>query len=94
MIPKVEKTRPKTGGRVAGTPNRKNAAKVAAIEASGLTPLDYMLSVLRDVSQTQDARLDAAKAAAPYVHARLTAAELTGKDGKQLFPDQINVSFK
>jgi hypothetical protein len=38
----------KTGGRKKGAPNKATAAKAAAIEASGLTPLDYMLSVMRD----------------------------------------------
>lgn len=66
------------GGRVAGTPNRKTADKVAAIEASGLTPLDYLLSVMRDDDLDREARVDAAKAAAPYVHARLAAVEHSG----------------
>lgn len=65
----------KTGGRQKGTPNKATAAKRAAIEASGLTPLDYMLSVLRDETQSQEARMDAAKAAAPYVHPRLSTIE-------------------
>ena len=35
-------------GRKKGTPNRVTAEKRKAIEASGLAPLDYMLSVMRD----------------------------------------------
>lgn len=62
----------KTGGRSAGTPNKATAAKAAAIEASGLTPLDYMLSVLRDEGRDTAERMDAAKAAAPYVHPKLS----------------------
>lgn len=69
------------GGRKKGVPNRASAAKVAAIEASGLTPLDYLLSVLRDTILPRDARIEAAKAAAPYVHPKLANIELTGKDG-------------
>lgn len=65
-------------GRKKGSPNIKTAKKVAAIEASGLTPLDYMLSVLRDTEQEPSARMDAAKNAAPYVHARLAAVEVSG----------------
>jgi hypothetical protein len=38
----------KTGGRRKGTPNRKIEEKVAEIEASGLTPPDYMLTVMGD----------------------------------------------
>jgi hypothetical protein len=47
-------------------------------EASGLMPLEYMLSVLRDVNQTNDNRMWAAEKAAPYVHAKLSAVEMSG----------------
>jgi hypothetical protein len=36
------------GGRAKGTPNRASVERQAAIAASGLTPLDYMLAILRD----------------------------------------------
>lgn len=69
---------PKTGGRQKGTPNTASAAKAAEVAASGLTPLDYMISVMRDVANEDRVRLEAAKAAAPYVHARLAAVEHSG----------------
>lgn len=75
---------PKFGGRKKGTPNKATARKAEEIAASGLTPLDYMLSVLRDERQEDNVRLDAAKAAAPYVHPRLANVELNGKDGGPL----------
>lgn len=65
-------------GRKPGVPNKRTAETAAAVEASGLTPLDYMLSILRDPLMSPDARMDAAKAAAPYVHARLAAVEHSG----------------
>lgn len=68
-------------GRPRGARNRKTRETVAAIEQSGLTPLDYMLSVMRDAGQEPEVRLDAAKSAAPYVHPRLAAIEHTGKGG-------------
>lgn len=71
----------KTGGRVKGVPNKATAAKVAEVEASGQTPLDYMLGVMRDTNVAADRRDDMAKAAAPYVHPKLAAVEHTGKDG-------------
>jgi hypothetical protein len=46
--------------------------------ATGISPLDYMLTQLRDDSLDREARMDAAKAAAPYVHARLAAVEHSG----------------
>ena len=36
-----------------------------------MSPLDYLLSILRDDGQPQSARVEAAKAAAPYLHPRL-----------------------
>lgn len=68
----------KTGGRQKGTPNRASAARQQEIVASGLTPLDFMLAVLRDEAKPFEARFEAARAAAPYVHPRLTATHLSG----------------
>jgi hypothetical protein len=48
------------------------------IAAEGITPLEYLLSVMRDDKADLTRRIDAAKAAAPYVHARLSAVELSG----------------
>lgn len=70
------------GGRQKGTPNKRTAAQTEAL-ASGITPLEYMLSVLRDEDEPDNVRLDAAKAAAPYVHSRLSSIEanIKGKMG-------------
>jgi hypothetical protein len=70
----------KTGGRTKGTPNVKTAEQVAAVEASGLMPLDYMLGVMRNENEDAVRRLDAAKSAAPYVHARLSLTTLKGDE--------------
>jgi hypothetical protein len=61
----------KTGGRRKGSRNKASAQKAAAVAASGLTPLDYLLSVLRDEAVEPHVRLEAAKSAAPYLHPRL-----------------------
>jgi hypothetical protein len=66
------------GGRAAGTPNKASAAKAAEVAASGLTPLDFMLSILRDTEKPEDVRLDAAHKAAPYVHPKLANIEHSG----------------
>jgi hypothetical protein len=47
--------------------------------AEGLTPLTYMLQVLRDETQDHARRDDMAKAAAPYVHPRLSSIEARAK---------------
>jgi hypothetical protein len=78
------------GGRRAGAGRKKGAAtKVnaearAAAAASGETPLDYMLRVMRDADAKENRRDDMAKAAAPYLHAKLATTELTGKGGGPL----------
>jgi len=71
-------------GRKKGSPNKKTAETIKAVEASGLTPLEYMLSILRDEAQPHDARMDAAKSAAPYVHAKLASVEVKGDEEKPL----------
>ena len=68
-------------GRKPGVPNKRTAEIAAAVEASGLTPLDYMLSILRDLGADAEKRMWAAEKAAPYVHAKLASVELAGKDG-------------
>jgi hypothetical protein len=68
-------------GRKKGSANKSTLAHKARLAESGLSPLDYMLSVLRSETETAERRMDAAKAAAPYVHPRLAAIEHGGKDG-------------
>ena len=65
----------KTGGRQKGTPNKTNAAREAEIKSSGLTPLDYMLSVLRNTDATPEQRQWAANAAARYCHPAMSSIE-------------------
>lgn len=71
-------------GRKRGTLDKATAARQQAIEASGITPLDYMLTVLRDEDAPAEDRLEAVKAAAPYVHAKLANVEHKGDDGRPL----------
>ena len=68
-------------GRPKGVANKVTLKREKAIAASGLTPLDYMLSVLRDEDNALDVRLDAAKCAAPYCHPRLATITHNGPDG-------------
>ncbi len=60
-------------GRPQGSPNKVGAARVAELAASGEMPLDYLIRVMRNPKETADRRFDAAKAAAPYCHPRLTS---------------------
>src|SRR5262245_44442377 len=77
-----------TAGRKRATPKRENKQKLEAIEASGLTPLDYLLSVMRNPKAKAALRFVAAREAAAYIHppvapidsavARLLGTLLTG----------------
>jgi hypothetical protein len=60
-------------GRKPGAANKMSQAAREAAAASGITPLDFFLLVMRDKANDLDTRMDAAKAAAPYVHPRLAA---------------------
>lgn len=78
-------------GRPKGGANRINdEARKKALEA-GLSPLEYLLGVMRNPMQDDARRLDAAKAAAPYVHARLANVAHTGEDNKG--PVRIEVGW-
>jgi hypothetical protein len=68
-------------GRKAKLPDKATIARQQAVAASGETPLEYMLRVMRDPSSDDQRRDQMARAAAPYVHSKLTAIEHTGKDG-------------
>ena len=42
----------------------------------GLTPLEFMIAVMRNTEHPMGLRLDMAKAAAPYCHARMVVADI------------------
>lgn len=65
-------------GRKPGAATKLNEAARKQAAEGGLMPLDYMLSILRDESTDPETRMDAAKAAAPYVHAKLASVEHKG----------------
>ena len=79
------------GGSRKGIPNKATAAKVAQIAASGLTPLDYLLSVMRDEGLEVGQRVDAGKAAAQYVHPKLQPVD--GKTGSAEMRASVSVRF-
>lgn len=64
-------------GRKKGEPNKRTAEVQKAVEESGLTPLQYLLSVMRDELAEPRERQVCAIAAAPYVHSKLSSIEMT-----------------
>jgi hypothetical protein len=67
-------------GRKAGSATQRTR-EIANAVAEGLTPLEYLTSIYRDENADEAKRIDAAKAAAPYVHPKLANvdANVTGK---------------
>lgn len=78
-------------GRKHGSKNAKSAEIAQKAMAAGLTPLEYMLDVLRTEPPANadpvvkasytSLRFEAAKAAAPYCHPKLGQIEHTGPGG-------------
>jgi hypothetical protein len=66
---------PKTGGRQKGVLNKRVRDFHAAVSEAGVTPLEYMLAVLRDKTVDPERRDRMAAAAAPYIHPRLSNVE-------------------
>lgn len=73
-------------GRPKGVPNKTTQAQRDAVLNSGLTPLEYMISVLRDETAEREVRMDAAKAAAPYVHPKLANIDLKAEHSGDVGP--------
>lgn len=71
-------------GRKKGEPNKRTVEAQDAAKASGIMPLEYLLSVMRSEDATMGMRMTAAQAAAPYVHAKLSSIELAAPGGAPL----------
>lgn len=74
--------RPGAGRKKGG--HNKLTEEAVAKSKDGLSPLDYLLSVFRDVEADEARRIDAAKAAAPYVHAKLQPIDGQGSTAQKL----------
>jgi len=62
-------------GRKPGARDKLAKETAERVAAEGITPLDFLLSVMRDAEEEKVKRIEAAKAAAPYVHARLNSVD-------------------
>jgi len=71
----------KGAGRKAGAATQRTREIADAAASSGITPLEYLLSVMRDVNTEQRERLAAAQSAAPYIHPKLSSVEHSGPNG-------------
>lgn len=73
-------------GRKPGSVTQRTREIAEAIATEGGTPLEFLTQIYRDETQELDRRIDCAKAAAPYVHARLAAVQVNGpgEEGEHL----------
>jgi hypothetical protein len=62
-------------GRKLGSATAKTREIADRALADGISPLEFMLQVMRDGTAERAERLDMAKAAAPYIHPRLSSIE-------------------
>src|SRR5678815_4174878 len=54
-----------------------HAAKTGEIGGDGVSPIEYLLKVVRDSEKPDAIRIEAAKAVAPYLQPKLCAVDLT-----------------
>lgn len=69
-------------GRPAGAVTKRSREVADKASAEGLTPLEYMLDVLRNDQADPKDRMWAAEKAAPYIHPKLASVEHTGDPDK------------
>lgn len=81
-------------GRKAGSVTAKTREVADKAAAGGITPLEYMLTMLRDESETPANRMWAAEKAAPFVHAKLAAVEHSGKGGGPMVVEIVRFADK
>jgi hypothetical protein len=62
-------------GRPRGSLNKRTRTLLEAAEAGGEMPLDFLLRVMRNPHAQTARRLEAAKAAAPFLHPKLTTID-------------------
>jgi hypothetical protein len=89
------------GGRRPGAGRPRSRVRALTREIAnqcakeGITPLEFMIRVMRDEQADLQTRANMAKAAAPYMHPRLQAVEHSG-EGRGPFKDEVkfSVSFE
>lgn len=66
-------------GRPKGAQTKRTSEIAKAAAKEGITPLEFMLEMLRKPDATVEEKRWAAEKAAPYVHPRLNAVNLSGR---------------
>ncbi len=68
----------KGAGRPRGSRNKQTIEILTSAEENGLSPVDYMLGIMRDKRCQHERRDRMAAAVAPYVHPRLAQVQHSG----------------
>lgn len=66
-------------GRKPGGVNKVTSEAIEKAREGGVLPLDYLLQIMRDPNADEAKRIDCAKAAAQYVHPKLSAIDASVK---------------
>ena len=84
-MPRGSKPGERRGGRQRGTPNKATVAKAAAFAAAcadpTITPIQFLLGVMRDPKTPIGLRVQVARAAAPLVHGKSKIASVEDRAG-------------
>jgi hypothetical protein len=84
-MPGGSKPGERRGGRQRGTPNKVTVAKAAALASASadptITPLQFLLRVMRDAKAPIGLRVQVARAAAPLVHGKSKIASVEDRGG-------------
>lgn len=74
---------PRVGNKpsASSTPNAPSDAPATAPADPALTPLDFLLAIMRDETATRSERVDAANKAAPYLHSKHATVDHRSSDG-------------
>jgi len=73
---------PKTGGRLAGTPNKRTVYARQILDQYGSDPVEMLAKTMADEGNVPlDIRIDCAKALLPYVYPKLSSVEVSGPNG-------------
>jgi hypothetical protein len=71
---------PGPAGQRAQRPKKRRRDTLALLaQSQGSCRFEYMLKVMRDEDESPEVRMDMAKAAAPYVHPKLSSVEQTSR---------------
>lgn len=74
----------KTGGRVAGTPNKRTAELMERLEALGCDPLEGLVAIARDPSTDAALRARVYAELMPYLYPKRKAVEMEFTGGSLL----------